>query len=480
MGSYISGESRTQSTLFPDVMDDYIHEDNPVRVVDVFVDELDLQQLGFLRSVPKQTGRPGYSPNTMLKLYLYGYLNRIQSSRRLEKEAQRNVELMWLLQRLAPDFKTIADFRKDNGEGIKNSCRAFVQICRKLNLFTDSIIAVDGSKFKAVNSKDKNYTQTTIKRKIDIAEKHIEQYLTELDQADQEESPHDQTALQEKVNYMKQHLVELRQVENTISHSEVKQLSVTDPDCRSMKASKKGTIVGYNVQSAVDTKHHLIVSHYVTNRVVDRHEIFKMGEQVQTDIGRRKVTLIADAGYYSGQHVKACQDAGMTTLVKKGNSTSGSQKTGLYSREEFSYIPEKDAYLCPAGEEIRYSSSTIENRTGKRMRNYLHVMKCIHCKVRSQCTPSKARKIARWEHQGVLDEMANRLKSMPDAMHIRKITVEHPFGTIKSWMGATHFLTKRLLGVNTEMNLHVLAYNMKRMINIMGQDELIEAIRGST
>ena len=473
MTSFITGEDRSQSTLFPERLDDYIHEDNPVRVVDVFVDELSFSELGFKRTVPSHTGCPAYAPATMLKLYLYGYLNRIQSSRRLEREAQRNVELMWLTQRLTPSFKTIADFRKDNSKGIKNVCRTFIELCRQLNLFTEAVIAVDGSKFKAVNNSDRNYTKANTQRRKEIVEKHIEHYLAKLDTADKDEKNEDTTSIKDKIATLKSHLSQLESIDTTLTKGPEKQVSLTDPDCRAMKTQAISRTIGYNVQTAVDTKNHIIVGHYVTNSVSDRGELFTIGKQAQAALGQKHITVLADKGYYSGQEIKDCQDTGMTPIVPK-TDTSGNKKKGLFTRDCFTYDAKKDAYICPAHEEIPYSFTS--NEKGKMTRAYISILTCRDCTLKSQCTTSKARRIRRWEHEDRLEQMEEQLQSHPKSMHLRKCTVEHPFGTIKSWMGATHFLTRRLPNVNTEMSLHVLAYNLKRVLNIIGQPALIEAI----
>jgi transposase len=474
MTGYISGESRSQSTLFPEALDDYISVDNPIRFIDAFVDELQLTQLGFLRTEPCHTGRPGYSPATMLKLYLYGYLNRIQSSRRLEREAQRNVELMWLIQRLAPDFKTIADFRKDNGKGIKNVCRTFITLCRKMNMFADAVVAVDGSKFKAVNNTDRNYTQATIKRRIERTEKHIEDYLAKLDAADKNDVCQDVEPLKTKLDTLKAHLAKLQAIDAEVQSSPDKQVSLTDPDCRSMKSRSIGRTVGYNVQTAVDTKHHLIVAHYVTRSGTDRGELNLIGQQAQEAIGKKDITVLADKGYYSGDAIKAAQDEGMTPVVPK-TMTSANTKKGMFNKNDFIYHADRNSYTCPAGQVLPYAFESCED--GRAIWTYTSTQSCKECRIRSQCTTSKTRRVRRWEHEDRLDKMEAKLKAHPESMIIRKSTVEHPFGTIKSWMGATHFLTRRLHNVSTEMSLHVLAYNMKRMLNIMDQSELMAAVR---
>ena len=474
MSGFIEGACRSQATLFPDRLDDYLTDENEIRVIDAFIDSLILPDLGF-KTVPSDTGRPGYHPSTMLKLFVYGYLNRIQSSRRLEREAGRNVELMWLLGRLAPDFKTIADFRKDNGKGIKNTCREFIGLCRQLNMFTDAVVAIDGSKFKAVNSKGNNYTPKKLQFHIERVERHIDNYLQQLDDSDKETEKHvDGTPIQEKITWLKQRLAELKALEVEVNEHPDKQLSTTDPDSRLLKTQGMTRAVCYNVQSAVDTKHHLIVAHEVTNKQ-DRGLLCSMGKQAQATLKQDAITVLADKGYYSGPDIKDTQDAGMTPLVPKGD-TSGSVKKGIFNRSRFKYDAARDVYICPANQELSHRLTGVEN--GMTMKRYSqNVPTCRACELKSQCSNSKQpRRIARWEHQSQLDQMDELMASMPDSMLIRKQTVEHPFGTIKSWMGSTHFLTKRLPNVTTEMSLHVLAYNLRRMMSILGPDKLIAAI----
>lgn len=476
MTGFIEGVSRAQTTLFPESLDDYISEDNPVRVIDVFVDSLDLSELGF-KTISAGTGRPGYHPSSMLKLYLYGYLNRVQSSRRLEREAGRNVELMWLIQRLCPDFKTIADFRKDNALGIKNTCKSFIALCRHMNLFTDAMIAVDGSKFKAVNNKGKNYTPKKLQFHIDRAEKSINQYLNMLDKTDRsEELLQDGQPLENKIKWLKGRIDEFKAIEAEVHKHPDKQISTTDPDSRLMKTRAMTREVCYNVQAAVDAENHLIVSHDVTNKP-DRGQLSPTAKAAQEAMGIENLMVLADKGYYSGLDIKETIDAGMLAIVPKGD-TSGSEKKGIFNRSEFKYEPKKDVYICPANQELTYRFTGVEK--GLEMRKYfLDVMTCRECAYRSQCSSSSkhVRRISRWEHQSCLDGMEQLKREMPNSMLIRKQTVEHPFGTIKSWMGATHFLTKGLENVKTEMNLHVLAYNLKRLMGIFGTKELIRAIQ---
>ena len=475
MSGFIEGACRTQATLFPDRLDDYITEENTIRVIDAFIDSLELSNLGF-KTVSVDTGRPAYHPSTMLKLFLYGYLNRIQSSRRLEREAGRNVELMWLLGRLAPDFKTIADFRKDNGKGIKNACRSFINLCRQMNMFTDAIVAIDGSKFKAVNSKENNYTPKKLQFHIERVEKHIDEYLKQLEDADKEaEKNADATPIKEKIAWLKKRLEELKNLEVEVDRHPEKQLSTTDPDSRLLKTQGMTRSVCYNVQSVVDTKHHLIVAHKVTNKP-DRGYLCEMGKKAQAALDQEAITVLADKGYYSGQDIKDTQDAGMTPLVPKGD-TSGSEKKGIFNRSRFKYEADRDVYICPANQALPYRSTSLEH--GLILKRYWAPdPTCRSCPLKPRCSNSKqSRRITRWEHEDQMDQMSELLSSMPDSMLIRKQTVEHPFGTIKSWMGATHFLTKRLQNVSTEMSLHVLAYNLRRMISLLGPDKLIAAMR---
>jgi len=475
MTGFIEGEDRTQATLFPEALDDYITEENPVRVIDAFIDNSDLSKLGF-KPEPADTGRPAYHPGSMLKLFIYGYLNRIQSSRRLEREAGRNVELMWLLGRLAPDFKTIADFRKDNGKGIKNTCRSFIDLCRQLNMFTDAIVAVDGSKFKAVNSKENNYTPKKLQFHIDRVEKHIDAYLQQLDAADREEKQvTDGRSIQEKITWLKKRLSELKVMEEAVNNHPEKQVSTTDPDSRLMKTQGMTRAVCYNVQSAVDTRHHLIVAHEVTNKP-DRGQLCQVSKQAQSALGKKGITVIADKGYYSGPDIKDTQDSGMTVLVPKGD-TSGSEKKGIFNRSRFQYDADQDRYICPAKQELPYRFTAVEK--GLTLKRYwAYDPTCRACPMKPQCSNSKqSRRITRWIYQDQLDRMEELLSSRPESMLIRKQTVEHPFGTIKSWMGATHFLTKRFKNVSTEISLHALAYNLRRMLSILGPDKLIAAMR---
>lgn len=477
MSRFIEGENREQSTLFPDCLDDYITEENSVRVIDVFVDGLNLGNLSF-KIIPAGTGRPAYHPSMMLKLYIYGYLNRIQSSRRLERETHRNVELMWLLQRLTPDFKTIADFRKDNTKAIQKVCREFVLICQKLNLFADAFIAIDGSKFKAVNNRQRNYTSGKIKSRLKLIDESIEKYLKQIEIVDSigiENSEVKIEALQKHIDRLNKEMEKLNGIGEQLKDLPGKQLSLTDPDSRSMSSGNGRGTVGYNVQTAVDSKYHLIVAHEVTTDVVDRSQLANMAKKSKHQLQVNELTVVADRGYYKGEEIKACEDDNIITYLPK-TQTSNNQAKGLYDKSDFTYHPEKDEYTCPIGEIAIYRSSRVESN--KLIKRYWSSA-CANCQstTKSKCTTGKERRISRWEHEEVLDRLDARMKGDKDMMKMRKSTVEHPFGTIKSWMGATHFQMKTLDKVSTEMSLHVLAYNMKRMMNILGIKGLMEAVQ---
>ena len=475
MHRFIDGEDRMQQALLPHSLEDYVSAENPVRVIEVFIDELDLAALGFSGMTPAATGRPAYHPSTLLKIYLYGYLNRLQSSRRLEREAQRNIELMWLVGRLAPDFKTIADFRKNNGAAIRAVCRQFVELCRQLGLFTRAVVAIDGSKFKAVNNRDKNYTVAKVTGRMEQVDGSIARYLRALDRADREEGDVAEARLKEKIAGLRRQMQALKVMEQTVQDAPDQQVSLTDPDARSMATSGKGTAtVGYNVQIVVDAEHHLIVVHEVTNQGSDRHQLAPMAFKAQEATGYQQVTALADRGYFDGDQVLSCEGTGVAPVVPK-TLTSGNTKRGLFTGQDFIYDAEKDHYTCPAGQHL-IRGRVRSDRSGD-IDQYRHLTACFTCPLRSRCTAEKVKRVKRWKHEGVLDAMQARLDRMPDAMGVRRQTVEHPFGTLKAWMGATHFLTRTLDKVRTEMSLHVLAYNLKRMITIFGVGPLMAAIR---
>src|SRR6266542_3161776 len=450
MKRFVEGEDRTQVTLLPECLDDYIEAENPVRVIEVFVDELDLGELGFAGVEPLATGRPSYHPAVLLKIYIYGYLNRIQSSRRLEREAQRNVELMWLTGHLTPDFKTIANFRKDNGRAIRNVCRQFVVLCQRLDLFTQAIVAIDGSKFKAVNNRDRNFTRAKMQRRMAQIEENIARYLADMDTADRAEpaiAAVKATRLRDKIAALKQQMQQLKELEVRLLAAPDQQISLTDPDARSMNARGSG-IVGYNVQTAVEAKNHLIVAHEVTNVGSDRGQLATMADQARAMIGSEELTVVADRGYFSGDEILACDQVGIIPFVPKPLN-SNSKAEGRFGKPDFIYIASDDEYRCPAGQRLIKRFTTVE--AGMTLDIYWSSA-CPRCPIKAQCTTG------------------------PE-MRVRRQTVEHPFGTIKFWMGATHFLMKTLARVRTEMSLHVLAYNLKRVMRLLGISGMIAAMQ---
>jgi transposase len=477
MKRFVEGVERGQSTLFPERLEDYIDDDNAVRVVDVFVDALDLGGLGFGGVEPLATGRPSYHPSVLLKLYIYGYLNRVQSSRRLEREAGRNVEVMWLCGRLVPDHKTIADFRKDNGPAILKVCAQFVALCRRLELFAEASVAIDGSKFKAVNARDRNFTAAKMVRRLAQIEESVQRYLHQLDSADRQEPSLARTTktvrLKDKIAKLKQEMERLGKLEVERLAAPDQQISLSDPDARSMATSGRGSgMVGYNVQSAVDTEHHLMVAHAVTNVGSDRAQLSNIAKQTKAALGVDALDVVADRGYFSGEQILACEAAGITVTLPKPQ-TSANRAKGRFVKDDFRYVAADDVYLCPAGERLVWRYTNEEK--GLTLRRYWTSV-CQTCALKGHCTTGKERRITRWQHEHVLDAVEQRLDEHPDAMRVRRQTVEHPFGTIKCWMGATHFQTKTLKRVATEMALHVLAYNLKRVMNIIGIGPLIAAM----
>lgn len=476
MGRFIEGCDRRQKLLLPDCVDDYVAEDSPVRVVDVFVDELDLIVLGFEGAAA--TGRPGYHPATLLKLYIYGYLNQVQSSRRLEREAGRNVECMWLTGKLAPDFKTIADFRRDHGPAIQAACRRFVLVCRNLGLIAGGTVAVDGSRMRAVNARDRNFTPVTIWRRMEQVDASIVRYLGMLDTADRQEGEASElrtARLTTRLGELRRQMRELEAMEEAVMASPDRQISLTDPDARAMASAGTGTgLVGYNLQAVVDTDSHIVVAHEVINLGHDRTSLASMGGQAREATGAQALTVLADRGYFSGPEVLACEEAGIVAVCPKP-LTSGAKAGGRFGKQDFVYYAKNDTYRCPAGETMTRRFSSLEH--GLTLHGYATPACRSRCAVKASCTASIERRIKRWEHEAVIDAMQARLDRWPDAMRVRRRTVEHVFGTLKDWMGRSHFKTRRLGNVATEASLHILAYNIKRAIALLGTTKLMAAMQ---
>jgi transposase len=478
MAGFIEGVDRGQLSLLPESLDQWVEDSNPVRVIDAFVEQLDLDELGFKMAEPADLGRPGYNPALHLKLYIYGYLNRIQSSRRLERECQRNLEVMWLLGRLAPDHKTIADFRKDNGAAIKKVCARFVELCRQMGLLAKASVAIDGSKFKAVNNRDKNFTTAKVEKRRTQLEESVARYLAQLDTADLHEPSESvelkKTYLKEKLEKLKSEMEKLEAIERQVLASPAQQISLTDPDSRSMATSGRGSgVVGYNVQTAVDTEHHLIVAHEVTNVGNDTAHLANTAKAAKAALHVDELEAVADRGYFDGEEILACDRASITVTLPK-RMTSGAKSEGRFGKQDFVYLADEDVYRCPAGEKLKYYYTNEEK--GQKLHRYW-TNACRTCALKAKCTKGPQRRITRWEHEEVVEAVQARLDRNPDAMCTRRETVEHPFGTIKMRMGATHFLMKTLPKVASEMALCVLTYNLTRVLNIVGVANLMEAIK---
>jgi transposase/IS5 family transposase len=473
--THIAGFERDQLLLLPEAVDDYVGSDNPVRFIDAFVDGLDLTAAGFLRVEAKATGRPGYAPCDLLKLYIYGYLNRVRSSRRLEAECRRNIEVIWLLRTLKPDFKTIADFRRDNRGAFKSVFRQFVLLCRRLDLFGRELLAVDGTRIKAVNNKDRNFTRNSLAKFIRTADERLNDYLRRLDEGDVEEA---ETGGGARTNNLAEKIAALRDKRGRyaamlgeLERSGESQISLTDPDSRAMAAHTK-VAVGYNVQVAVDAKHKLIVEQAVTNQVVDMGLLKETAEPARAILDVETIDVVADRGYFKSEDIEACEKAGLTPHVprpQRGSSVSD----GFFRKDEFRYDPEKDAYICPAGQVLstRYESKLRDLKKT----DYANRAACPVCPLRSRCT-NDFRKVSRLENEAVLDRMAARLKERPDILEQRREIVEHPFGSIKQWMGQGAFLMKGLEKARAEFSLTALAYNLRRALNILGVEAMVAAV----
>jgi transposase len=474
--NYITGADRAQAVLFPEVIDDYIAPDNPVRLLDAFVGRLDLLTLGFTHAQTAATGRPPYDPGDLLRLYIYGYLNRLRSSRRLEVEAQRNLELVWLLRRLRPDFKTIADFRRDNGPALKQVCREFTLLCKKLDLFGGELVAIDGSKFRAQNGKDRNYSAAKLRALIGDIDAKVAAYLTELETQDQTEAAGpprpSATDLQEKIAALKQRGVRYQGHLARLEQSGESQVSLTDPDARLMSQGA-GAVVGYNVQAAVDAKHRLIVDTEVTNTSSDLGQLGNMAMQAQETLAAPDLSVVADKGYYSGKEILICDSVGISAYVAKP-LTSANTARGLYGKEKFIYDANKDVYICPARQELTYRFSTHEKQRPIR---YYRASVCRGCPLRGQCTRNQAnRTITRLAFEEIQEAMAARVAAHPEIMRARKGIIEHCFGTLKRGWGFDHFLCRGLKKVQVEMSLATLAYNFKRALNILGLPAILAAL----
>jgi transposase len=473
--THIAGLERDQLLLLPEAVDDYVGSDNPVRFIDAFVDGLDLAAAGFLRVEAKAMGRPGYAPGDLLKLYIYGYLNRVRSSRRLETECHRNIEVLWLLRTLKPDFKTIADFRRDNRAAFRAVFRQFVLLCRRLDLYGRELLAVDGTRIKAVNNKDRNFTRSSLREFIRRADEWLEDYLKRLDEGDVEDGATGGGArtknLAEKIAALNEKRGRYQAMLAQLDRTGEDQISLTDPDSRAMAAHTK-VGVGYNVQVAVDAKNKLIVEQAVTNQVVDMGLLTETSEPAREILGVETIDVVADRGYFKIEDIKACEQAGCVPHVAKPQRGS-SVREGLFRKDEFRYDAGLDAYVCPAGKlltPIRRGRMRDLERT-----DYGNPKACRACQLRARCT-NDARSVFRLENEDVLDRMAERLKARPAILDRRREVVEHPFGSIKQWMYQGAFLMRGLANVRAEFSLTALAYNLRRALNILGVEAMTAAV----
>jgi transposase len=466
--------------LLPEAVDDYVGPNNPVRFIDAFVDGLDLTGAGFGRVAPKATGRPGYDPADLLKLYIYGYLNRVRSSRRLEAETHRNIEVIWLLRHLKPDFKTIADFRRDNRAAFKAVFREFVLLCRQLDLFGRELLAVDGTRIKAVNNKDRNFTRGALTKFIREADEKLADYIKRLDEGDADEEPaggtgsdHGGGKLAEKIAAIQGKRDRHKALLNELDRTGEDQISLTDPDARAMaRMTKVG--VGYNVQLAVDVKHKLIAEQDVCNQVLDMGLLAPTVEAAMDTLDVERIEAVADRGYFKIEDIEACEKAGITAYVPKP-IRGPAVREGFFSKEEFRYDPDRDVFTCPGGQTLSplYQSKSRDNVKF----DYCNRDACKACALRPRCTGNAYRRVSRLENEAVLDRMATRLDAHPEVLDRRRESVEHPFGTIKQWMNQGAFLMRRLENVRAEFSLTALAYNIRRAITLVGVPSLIAAAR---
>jgi transposase len=473
--SYLRGPDRSQVQLLPPCLDDYVRAESAVRFIEAWAESLDFKTLGFTAAEPASTGRPPYHPADLTKLYLYGYLYRIRSSRRLEAEAGRNLELMWLLRGLCPDFKTIADFRKNNAGVLKGLFKEFNLLCRKLGLFGAELVAIDGSKFKAVNNLRRHYTQEQLKELLQQIDRRVEEYLRELEQQDTEAEGAGGTStrqqLQDKISQLQGRRQSYQELVSEMEEAGQKEVSLTDPDSRGMK--KVG--IGYNVQAAVDAKHHLIIEQEVVQAACDRNQLAAMAAAAKAELQVEQLKVVADAGYHEADQLEQCEQAGIETFVPDTGKSSGQSRNGkeVFPKEDFVYDPQVDQYRCPAGQMLK--AGHVSACKGKDRVIYYNRSACRGCPLKEQCTTASYRAIYRRTNEAVLDRQATRLAEHPEIMKQRKAIVEHPFGTLRNW-GHDHFLMRGLRNIRAEFSVSALAYNLRRVLNLFSVSELIQKV----
>lgn len=469
---YVKGEAAGQSSLFPPSLDELIADDHPVRVIAAFVDGLDLAELEFERAEPGTMGRPAYDPADLLKLYLYGYLNRVRSSRRLERECRRNVEVMWLLGKLAPDFKTIADFRRRNAQAFVRVCRAFVRFCAKARLIGGDLVAIDGSKFQAVSSKGRVVTKRTLAEESRKLDSRIAQYLKTLDEGDRQETeePVDRTAVVAALEELRARKADCDTASKLLDEMETTQHVTGEPEARLMRTAQ-GQQIAYNVQTAVDAQHGLIVHHEVTSEGTDNAQLEPMAKKAKAVLGSEHLDVVADAGYSNGTQFAACEEAGITPYVPLNRAPQHSALGGFFTIDRFTYDAAKDRYRCPAGKWLVLQ----QVNQAQLCRVYAaRADECASCAQKSRCTAAKRRHVQRHAHEEAFERMQKRLEEQPHMLARRRSLAEHPFGQIKCWvMGDGRLLLRGLRGARTEIALAVLARNLRRVINILGTQALI-------
>jgi transposase len=475
MMAHVTGQSRYQSTLFPEVLDEVVGRDDPVRVIDAFVDGLDLEDLKFSKVAAEETGRPPYAPGDLLKLYIYGYLHRMRPSRRLEAETRRNVQVMWLINRVTPSFKTIADFRKDHAGAIVAVCRAFIVFCREQSLFGAELLAIDGTKIAAVASRKQVMTPQRIEKMNAAIDRKIADYLASMDEADRQEpgavgKGADVAAAIEALKAQKERLQSQAQ---DMAARGLKQMVVTEPEARLMR-KPHGHAVAYNAQAAVDAKHKLIVAFDLTNEGNDYRQLHPMAVQGKDAVGADKVTAVADTGYSNGEHGALCERDGITAIVPRAE-TVNPKGTQYFSRDKFTYDRESDSWGCPAGATL----SLFKTSHTQKKKEYTTTA-CGSCALKPQCTKAKQRVIVRDFYEDAREAMHQRAIAAPIWMKQRRETAEHPFGTMKWLMAHPRFLVKGLKKAKAELALGVLSYNLKRVINILGVPALLQALEPST
>lgn len=468
---YVEGASREQVVMFPEVLDDYVSGENPVRFVEAWVNQLPLGELGFSKAEPGELGRPAYDPRDLLKLYIYGYVNEIRSSRKLERESKRNLELMWLLRKLSPDHKTIAEFRKDNRKALREVFRGFTRLCRELNLYGRELVGIDGSKFRAVNGKDRNFTEAKLKHRLQWIEKKIEKYLQALQEEDAaEEQPSEVSAaeLQAKIKELQGQQAVYEGLQQQMAERGEKQISLTDKEARLMKG-RQGQHVSYNVQVAVDSKHKLIADFAVTNEENDVNCLAAVAQSAKQELAAEQLQVCVDRGYYNTAQIEECEEAKIEVYMERPQPR---QVAGIFPLEMFSYDEEHDQYECPAGQRLSFRVLDKD----RRLRCYW-TDACRSCPLKSQCTTGKGpRKIKRPLGQAAAERMFKRVAQHPEVLKLRKQLVEHPFGTIKRWMGQDYFLMRGKEKVSGETSLTLLAYNLKRAIKLEGVEKLIACL----